>query len=53
MKDIEIFKKSAKGKDSYGNNIYHEIFKLKKEVRNKFLELITDKNYFIKIFLKP
>lgn len=52
-KDLEIFKKSAQGKDKNGDNIYHEIFKLKKEMRNKFLELITDEKYYLKVSLKP
>ena len=51
--DVEIFKTSAQGKDKNGDNIYHEIFKLKKEMRNKFLELITDENYFLKVFIRP
>lgn len=52
-KDAEIFKRSAKGKDIDGNNIYHEIFKKKAEIRNKYLEVILDEKYFLKIFVKP
>lgn len=52
-KDAEIFKKSARGKDKLGENIYHEIFKLSKNKRNKFLELIKDEKNFLKIYIKP
>jgi hypothetical protein len=51
-KDAEILKISAKGKDINGDNIYHEIFKKKAEIRNKYLEVILDKKYFLKIFVK-
>ena len=52
-KDAEVLKTSARGKDDRGNNIYHEIFKLEKNKRNKFLELILDEKYFLKILVKP
>ena len=52
-KDAEIFKISARGKDINGDNIYHEIFKKNAEIRNKFLEVILDEKYFLKIFVKP
>jgi hypothetical protein len=52
-KDAQILKISAKGKDINGNNIYHEIFKKNPEIRNKYLEVILDEKYFLKIFIKP
>lgn len=52
-KDAEIFKSSAKGKDIEGNNIFHEIFKKKAEIRNKYLEIILDEKYFLKVLVKP
>ena len=52
-KDAEIFKKSARGKDINGDNIYHEIFKLDKIKRNKFIELIKNEKYYLKIYVKP
>ena len=34
QKELEFFKKTAKGKDIYGNNIFHQIFMLPEGQRN-------------------
>jgi len=44
---------ACKSKDDKGNNIFHDVFMLPEGVRNKYLELIYDPGYQVKIFLKP
>jgi len=39
--------KTCKGKDMFGNNIFHEIFMLPPETRNKYLEVIFDEEYHV------
>lgn len=48
-KDIEIFKKSCRGKDIDGNNIFHDIFLHNKQLRNNILEIIFDPKYNVKV----
>lgn len=43
--DFKDFVKSCKSKDRKGNNIFHEIFMLPQESRNRFLETIYSEEY--------
>ena len=49
--DFEDFVKSCKSKDRKGNNIFHEIFMLPQESRNRFLETIYSDEYQVKAYL--
>ena len=44
-KDYKDFINSCKAKDWKGNNVFHEIFMLDGEMRNKYLKVIYDQNY--------
>lgn len=52
-KEVKIFAHTAQGKDIFGNNIFHEVFQLPRDTRNKYLEVIFDPKYHIKIFMRP
>jgi len=52
-KDYKDFVNSCKAKDWKGNNVFHEIFMLDEEMRNKYLAVIYDPAYHVKAFLRP
>ena len=52
-KDYKDFVNSCKGKDWKGNNVFHEIFMLEEEMRNKYLAVIYDPAYQVKAYLRP
>ena len=52
-KEIGIFAKTCKGKDIFGNNIFHEIFQQRPDTRDKFLKTIFNEKYHVKIYLRP
>jgi len=48
-KEAELLKESVKIKDEVGNNIFHEIFKLKAKLRDQFLNIVFDYQFYLKI----
>jgi hypothetical protein len=52
-KEIEVLARTCKGKDIFGNNIFHEVFQMEADVRNEYLELIFDPQYHVKIYMAP
>ena len=52
-KDYDLFKKTLKAKDRWGNNVFHDIFMLDKKKRNQFLEIIYNRKYFVKAIINP
>jgi hypothetical protein len=52
-KQVDIMAKTCQGKDIFGNNVFHEIFQLPRDTRNKYLEVIFDEKYHVKIYMRP
>jgi len=48
-KEAELLKESVKIMDEVGNNIFHEIFKLKGNLRDQFLNIVFDYQFYLKI----